>query len=92
MSDQHLTIFERARIETLRSAGLSLRTITQRIERDVSTVTREIRRNATGHQYEAEKAKSAYQERRKHCGRIGKWTPALATILSEKLAATWSPE
>ncbi|WP_271399141.1 IS30 family transposase [Salinicoccus roseus] len=92
MSYQHLTTFERARIETLRSAGVSMRGIARRIERHVSTVSREIRRNAAGRQYSAEKAESIYQERRTHCGRIGKWTPELAMILSEKLAATWSPE
>ncbi|MCG3402896.1 IS30 family transposase [Staphylococcus massiliensis] len=92
MSYQHLTTFERARIETLWSAGLSMRAIARHIHRNVSTVSREIKRNATAHQYEAEKAETAYQKRRTHCGRIGKWSPELAMILSEKLASTWSPE
>lgn len=83
MSDQHLTPFERARIETLRSAGVSMRGIARRIERHVSTVSREIRRNAAGRQYSAEKAESIYQERRTHCGRIGKWIPELAMLSRE---------
>ncbi|MCS6105510.1 IS30 family transposase, partial [Clostridium botulinum] len=54
MNYNHLTTFERARIETLYKFGYSRRHIANLIGRHHSTVARELSRNAKN--YEAEKA------------------------------------
>lgn len=92
MSYQHLTTFDRARIETLKAEGTSIREIAQRLERSPSTISREITRNQSGDTYQSEKAHKTYISRRERCGRIGKWSSEIAGIINEKLEATWSPE
>ncbi|WP_050184066.1 IS30 family transposase [Domibacillus robiginosus] len=93
MSYQHLSTFERARIETLKESGCSLRDIARRIGRSVSTVSRELTRNSSSNGlYKPEAAQHRYEQRRKNCGCRGKWSSTLAEIIEEKLDATWSPE
>ncbi|AUJ23242.1 hypothetical protein A21D_00127 [Virgibacillus dokdonensis] len=45
MSYKHLTTFERARIETLKDQGISIRTIAKKLNRSPSTISRELKRN-----------------------------------------------
>jgi len=92
MSYQHLTTFERARIETLYDQGKSIRTIAKKIERSPSTISRELKRNSQDGSYQSEHAHQNYAQRRLHCGRIGKWSSELAKVINEKLRLTWSPE
>ena len=92
MSYQHLTTFERTRIETLYDQGKSIRTIAEKLRRSPSTISRELKRNSQDGSYQSENAHESYDKRRLHCGRIGKWSQELAEIINEKLKLTWSPE
>jgi transposase, IS30 family len=92
MSYQHLTTFERARIETLKAEGKSLRDIAKRLNRSPSTISRELNRNKDKGVYQSEKAHKTYQSRREKCGHPGKWSFELAKTVNKKLRATWSPE
>lgn len=93
MSYQHLSTFERARIETLKESGCSLREIARKIGRSVSTVSRELARNRSSEGlYKSEAAQCQYTSRRKNCGCRGKWSSTVAEMIAEKLDATWSPE
>jgi IS30 family transposase len=93
MSYQHLSTFERARIETLKESGCSLRDIARKIGRSVSTVSRELARNSSPDgRYKPEAAQCQYTSRRKNCGCRGKWSSTVAEMITEKLDATWSPE
>ena len=47
----HLTITERASIEILRKENYSLRAIANRLNRSVPTISREIKRNKSKHNY-----------------------------------------
>lgn len=42
--------------------------------------------------YEAQSAQQAYRYRRASSVPVGKYTPELASELTEKLSQTWSPE
>ncbi|SDC11399.1 IS30 family transposase [Shouchella lonarensis] len=92
MSYQHLTTFERARIETFYSQGQSIRAIAKKLNRSPSTISRELKRNSEEKFYQPESAQENYHKRRLRCGRIGKWSCELAEIINEKLKQTWSPE
>ncbi|MET3683232.1 IS30 family transposase [Alkalibacillus flavidus] len=92
MSYQHLTTFERARIETMMDQGLSLRQIGKKLKRAASTISRELKRNAIDDTYYPEQAQDHYQKRRLNCGRSVKWSPNLADRIHAKLSLTWSPE
>ena len=69
MSYIHLTITERARIEILKNENYSLRDIARILNRSVSTISREVRRNKINDNYNAESAQFNYKPKRKHCGR-----------------------
>ncbi|EZH64368.1 integrase (plasmid) [Bacillaceae bacterium JMAK1] len=93
MSYQHLTTFERARIETLQKIGYSIRKISDELRRSPSTISRELRRNTVVTQeYRSEIAQDIAHKRRLACRPDGKWSPELARIIQEKLDQTWSPE
>ncbi|MBM7634244.1 IS30 family transposase [Geomicrobium sediminis] len=93
MSYQHLTTFERARIETLQKIGYSMRKISDELRRSPSTISRELRRNTVVTQeYRSEIAQDIAHKRRLACRPDGKWSPELARIIQEKLDQTWSPE
>lgn len=72
MSYSHLTTFERARIETLRANGLSVRAISNVLNRSPSTISRELKRNGKMDKYEAENAQAQYKQRRLKCAPVGK--------------------
>lgn len=65
MSYIHLTITERASIEILRKENYSLRAIAKRLNRLVSTISREIKRNKSNHDYVAEISQSNYETRQR---------------------------
>ncbi|WP_175616083.1 IS30 family transposase [Piscibacillus halophilus] len=92
MSYQHLTTFERARIETLLDHGYSLRDIAKSLKRSPSTLSRELKRNSSNTEYKSEAAHDQYKKRRLNCGRSGKWSKDLADNINQKLELTWSPE
>ncbi|MDY4022119.1 IS30 family transposase [Staphylococcus borealis] len=92
MSYIHLTITERASIEILRKENYSLRAIAKRLNRSVSTISREIKRNKSIHNYVAETAQTNYETRKKNCGRPSKLTNELINTIIHHLKLHWSPE
>ncbi|NFF81623.1 IS30 family transposase [Clostridium botulinum] len=90
MNYNHLTTFERARIETLYKFGYSRRHIANLIGRHHSTVARELSRKAKN--YEAEKADANYRLRRNKSKPKGKYSCEIADKIQDLLLKTWSPE
>ena len=96
MNYKHLSIEERSCIRKYYVDGLSYREIARLIGRNVSTVSREIRRNCT-HMYDIptyypHTAQKKYLLRRSYCHRGMFQSQELISYIEEKLLATWSPE
>ena len=96
MNYHHLTIEERSCIRRYYVDGLSYREIARLIRRNVSTVSREIRRNCT-HMYDIptyypHTAQKKYLLRRSYCHRGMFRSQEVIEYINEKLRATWSPE
>lgn len=91
MGYQHLTTFERGRIEALNQLGYTVRQIGKQISRHHSTVARELSRNNRSN-YCSEKAQTAYIQRRKSSKPKGKYSSELVSVIEQSLEATWSPE
>jgi len=96
MNYHHLTIEERSCIRKYYVDGLSYREIARLMGRNVSTVSREIRRNCT-HMYDIptyypHTAQKKYLLRRSYCHRGMFWNQEVISYIEEKLRATWSPE
>ena len=89
MSYKHLTIAERSKIETLLELGYSIRKIAKQLNRQPSSISRELRRHA---HCTAEEAQVRYQSNKSNCGAKLKLTPKLKEAVQEKLGETWSPE
>ena len=85
---------ERYNIATMRRQGLSTRLIALRLDRHVSTIYREIKRNATTHDgaYRAEKAQSYAQARRSRCRRKPQYSYQELAQVDRLLRLDWSPE
>ena len=92
MSYHHLSTIERGRIEELWTLGYSNRAIAKRLGRHHSCIDRELGRNKTEMGYAGVSAESAYRTRRCNSKPKGKLWGALASIIEQKLLATWSPE
>ena len=95
MNYKHLTIEERSCIRKYYVDGLSYREIARLIGRNVSTVSREIRRNRT-HMYDIptyypHTAQKKYLLRRSYCHRGMYWNQDVIAYIEEKLKATWPP-
>jgi len=70
MTYKHLSLTERNSIEKLRNhAGFSLRKIGSLLNRSASTISRELRRNATGSSYTYKEAERAAKARQRGCRR-----------------------
>lgn len=89
---------ERKVIERLHSAGWSQQEIGRALDRSVSTISRELRRNSRPSKrwpggYEAGRAQQL-TERRRQRGRSHKLArqPSLAALVRDRLAMGWSPE
>ena len=67
MSYTHLTPIERGQVQAWRVEEKSMRYIAQQLGRDQSTISRELRRNATPKGYDPERAQAHYQRRREAC-------------------------
>ena len=96
MNYKHLTIEERCCLRKYYLDGYSYRKIAQLIGRDVSTVSRELRRNCT-HMYDIPTyypytAQKKYLLRRSYCHRGIYHSQEVIEYINEKLIATWSPE
>ena len=96
MNYHHLSIEERSCIRKYYVDGRSYREIARLIGRNVSTVSREIRRNCT-HMYDIptyypHTAQKKYLLRRSYCHRGMFHSQEVIEYINEKLKATWSPE
>lgn len=92
-SANHLSLAEREEISRGLSAGLSMRTIAQQLDRSPSTISREIARNGGCRQYRASIAdeKAWERARRPKLCHLAQ-NVRLQRIVSTKLAQDWSPE
>jgi len=89
----HVTRDIRSQIYALKATGISLHKIAAIVERDVSTISREIKRNTGGRGYRYKQADAKAIERRENASRTPqKLTPTLVTIIEENLLKEWSPD
>jgi len=91
MSYHQLTEGERNQIYALKQARVSTRRIAKILMRDVSTISREIRRNRGQRGYRPKQADHKAQERHK-TPRRKKMTSEVVTYIEEQLRAEYSPE
>lgn len=96
MNYTHLTIEERCCIRKFYNEGKSFREIAKLVDRNVSTISREINRNRT-HMYDVPTyypytAQRKYEYRRRFCHRGMFGNEELIEYIEEKLLQTWSPE
>ena len=89
----HLSINERESLLLLHDKGQSMRAIARALGRDVSTISRELKRNATS-KYSAVKAHEAYKKRRRNSKRPCLLDHPLRfeTVKKLFLEQQWSPE
>ena len=93
ISARYLSQDERIEIADLRLAGLSIRKIAGRLGRAPSTVSRELRRNATTGGYRPFEAhRRATARRARHHRRRVETSEELRRLVAELLAQRWSPE
>lgn len=95
-SYQHLSNDERDRIAVWKAAGLSRREIARRLKRNVSTVTRELQRNAPpirqGYYLPHKAHHRAVVRKSQAHRRIRLKSKTIRSYTREKLALGWSPE
>lgn len=90
---RHLTIEERDRIAQLRHRGADQKEIAKAVNRSPATISRELRRNATGGEYLAGQAQQMAQRRRRERPLTRKMDdPELQAAVRHGLAQNWSPE
>lgn len=89
----HVTREIRSQIYALKATGSSLRAIAKIVERDVSTLSREISRNTGGRGYRYKQADEKAIERRANASRTPKkLTPELIATVEANLLEKWSPD
>jgi IS30 family transposase len=88
-----LSVFEREEISRGLLVGASIRSIARKLNRSPSTISREIRRNASAGQYHPLRAErsTALRARRPKPAKLA-ITPALRAIVESKLELRWSPQ
>ena len=83
----------RSQIYALKATGTSLHKIAAIVDRHVSTVSREIKRNTGSRGYRYKQADAKAAERRADASRTPqKLTATLVAIIEEKLMEEWSPD
>lgn len=94
MSYTHLTIEERACIFQYKNMGMSIRSIARALNRNPSTISRELRRNKSGRKfpYHAVSAQRKYNKRRQSCHRKINLKSDVKNYIESKIDLTWSPE
>jgi transposase, IS30 family len=93
ISARFLSQDERIEIADLRHAGLSIRQIADRLSRAPSTISRELRRNATAGGYRPFQAHRYATARRARCHRRRiEANGELRQLVAEFLAQRWSPQ
>ena len=96
MSYKHFSIEERCCLREYYKKGYSYRKIAKLLGRNVSSISRELRRNCT-HMYDIptyypHTAEKKSKLRRSYCHRGMFWSEELLRYIETKLLATWSPE
>ena len=94
MSYYHLTIDERCCICNFRKSGLSLREIAKALNRNVSTISRELKKNkyVSNVMYHPTAAQSKYKNRRKSYHRYSCISEEIRNLIEKKIKLHWSPE
>lgn len=94
MNYQHITIEERACIYQFNQLGMSMREISRALNRNVSTISRELKRNNCGYKYKylAHIAHKKYIQRRKNSHRKTILKLEVKKYIEEKIMINWSPE
>lgn len=89
----HLTFQERDRIAQLRHQGAEQKEIARALGRCRSTISRELRRNATDDEYFAAQAQRQAEQRRRQRPLVRKMdNPQISGAVRGGLAQEWSPE
>lgn len=93
MNYKHININERCCIVNFLELNWSLRKIAKYLGRNVSTISREIKRNSVNGKYLAHIASENYDKRRLNCGTKSKSTNIkLINYIENALSKAWSPE
>ena len=93
MNYKHITIDERCCIANFLDLGWSIRKIAKHLNRNASTISREIRRNSVNGKYLAHIANGIYLNNRMNCGAKGKSSNyKLIEYIEHGLNKTWPPE
>lgn len=88
----HLQPVERDRIAELKASGLGVRAIALAIRRSASTISRELKRNATDSgAYRPVSAEGSYLLRRQRPGKLDR-DERLQAFVVARLAEGWTPE
>ena len=95
----HLTIEERACISKFKEMKMSLREMAKILNRNISTISRELRRNSykmainySATRYSPTIANNKYVERRINCHRPIKATNTTLEYIKNKIKLHWSPD
>ncbi len=89
----HLTHSERCQIHALLHRGLSKREIARQLERDPTTIAREMSRNRGQRGYRHQQAQGKATSRRREASAVPwKMTPERWAVVEDRLQAGWSPE
>ena len=93
MEYHHLTANERYLILHHKSRGCSLRQIASMLNRNVATISRELKRNTSGDgRYRPDKAHSYARARLKRCRRGSRFCQSDIDLVKRLIERLWSPE
>jgi len=87
-----LTQAERYQIWALKKAGKSTKMISVELDRDKSTIYRELKRNCGGRGYRPKQAQQLSEGRKREARKAYKYTTNLRVHVESKLQLKWSPE
>jgi len=93
MKNKHLTSVQRNQIEVLLKTKTPIKKIATLLDKDKSTIYREIKRNGKKRSYSALYAHELSTERKERFGRPRRFTPEITKFIKEKLIKEqWSPK
>jgi IS30 family transposase len=92
MTHTHLTQSERYQIEILCKAGHKQNSIARLMGRDISCISRELRRNRGQRGYRQKQARSLAQSRKLACLNGPRVDAKTWAVVDSKLNETWSPQ
>ena len=94
MSYKHFTIEEREMIFKYRTLNISLTEIANKLNRNKSSISRELKRNCVNGEYSPFKAQGNYKLNKQKCGRKNKllMNTVLKEAVLDALRNDWSPE